>query len=721
MMNFFLNFFDLIKDASDRDISVGLNFDWNLLVMNVMLRLVDLNNHWLLYDFWHLNRVHPVMVFVDDLVHIQENFLGNFDCVLNLDDLFAQKLNFAWHFDVLDGLRAWDLTHNLNLDCLFDPDLHDFGDGHCVGNRDLLFDHLRHFYDHLHCLLSCHWLLHDELHWYFVLERHHHFSIFHCHFVDLNDLLYDPVPVNFDWNFSDHLCRNSSLNLHFFWHLLLHNQLHWLFSLYDFDFFNVFDDWPFNDDLLDDFDFSDDWEVSEDFDDLEARNFDSDDSFDDFGDFDDFFDNSWNWDNLLDNSLNFNNSRHFNNLLNDPINKDGLNPDDFLFNNDWHRHFNPDFLNDLLSDGDNFGSFLVDDFDFGLDVRSVHFDVDWFLFFVVKWDDFLYFKVFGNEEFLTIGFFNDDFDFFDDLLTVTLDEVGHFDEYFFFDLADDLFFLDNWHFNDSLLGDFVWHWLFNDFMQVNLPLFSVSNKPRHLPVQVDSFAVSNHVRHLTLNFNVTVALEYLFVDDLDLFHLLSGFADVHWLLDHFLDLDVLLFSRHLHQFLHFDNFRPLHHNFSRIVHLDHLLFIQRHDFLDLDVIQSLIHQHFLCNHFSNRRHFNNPLVLELHFHVFDCWVVDYAVNVHWYLLDHFNCFLCVGLSDYWLLCPHCDPLLQCAVYVHRFFYNSLDLNDLGQWPVQRQNLLHVNAFNCMGLHQLQQTCIQRNFSVVFCSDHFQLF
>jgi hypothetical protein len=69
--------------------------------------------------------------------------------------------------------------------------------------------------------------------------------------------------------------------------------------------------------------------------------------------------------------------------------------------------------------------------------------------------------------------------------------------------------------------------------------------------------------------------------------------------------------------------------------------------------------------------------LELHLHVFDCWVVDYAVDVHWYLLDHFNCFLCVSLSDYWLLCPHCDPLLQCAVYVHRFFDNSLDFNDLG--------------------------------------------
>lgn len=41
MMNFFFNFFYLINECSDRNVSIGLDFNWNFFVVNVMLRSVN--------------------------------------------------------------------------------------------------------------------------------------------------------------------------------------------------------------------------------------------------------------------------------------------------------------------------------------------------------------------------------------------------------------------------------------------------------------------------------------------------------------------------------------------------------------------------------------------------------------------------------------------------------------------------------------------------------
>lgn len=89
MMNFFLNFLDLIDKCTDWNISVGLNFNRNLFVVNVMFWSVDLNKVRLFDEFWHMNREGSFMIFVHDFVHIKINLFGNLDCVLDLNNFLS--------------------------------------------------------------------------------------------------------------------------------------------------------------------------------------------------------------------------------------------------------------------------------------------------------------------------------------------------------------------------------------------------------------------------------------------------------------------------------------------------------------------------------------------------------------------------------------------------------------------------------------------------------
>jgi hypothetical protein len=90
MMYLLLDLLNLVKDTSNRDVSVGLDFNWDLLVMNIVLGLVDLEDDWLFDDLGHLDWEHFIMVFVNDLVHVQINLFWHFDDVLNLDHFFSE-------------------------------------------------------------------------------------------------------------------------------------------------------------------------------------------------------------------------------------------------------------------------------------------------------------------------------------------------------------------------------------------------------------------------------------------------------------------------------------------------------------------------------------------------------------------------------------------------------------------------------------------------------
>lgn len=90
MMDFFLHFFDLINNGSDGHISIGLDFDRDFLIMDVMLRSVDFNKVWLFDDFGDMNGEGSFMILVYNFIHVEVDLFGDFDGVLDLDDFFPQ-------------------------------------------------------------------------------------------------------------------------------------------------------------------------------------------------------------------------------------------------------------------------------------------------------------------------------------------------------------------------------------------------------------------------------------------------------------------------------------------------------------------------------------------------------------------------------------------------------------------------------------------------------
>lgn len=132
LFKFFINFFQLVKYTSDRHVSVSLNFNWNLLVVNVVLWLVNLNDVWLFNYFRNVDWVKYVMILVDDFVHVKINLFGNFNCVLDLNNFLAQNFDLFGNFNVLDSLWTRNLLDNLDLDGFLDLYLDDFWNCDCV-------------------------------------------------------------------------------------------------------------------------------------------------------------------------------------------------------------------------------------------------------------------------------------------------------------------------------------------------------------------------------------------------------------------------------------------------------------------------------------------------------------------------------------------------------------------------------------------------------------
>lgn len=147
LFNLFIDFFQLVKDTSDRYVSVSLDFNWNLLVMNVVLWLVNFNDVWLLNDFRNVNWMKNIMILVNDFVHIKINLFGNFNCVLDLNDLLTQNFDLFWNFYVFDGLWTRNLLDHLDLDRFLDLYLDDFWNCDCVCDWFLDCCDLRHFDD----------------------------------------------------------------------------------------------------------------------------------------------------------------------------------------------------------------------------------------------------------------------------------------------------------------------------------------------------------------------------------------------------------------------------------------------------------------------------------------------------------------------------------------------------------------------------------------------
>lgn len=432
---------------------------------------------------------------------------------------------------------------------------------------------MRHFDNTLNNLLCNDRLLDNELDWNLMSERHDNLSIFDGHLMDLNDFFNNSVSKYLNWYLSDDLSWNSSLNFDFLRHLFLNNQFNWLLSFDDLNFLNILNDRSINIDFLYDLHFSNDRNLSDDLHNLQAGYFDSHNSLDDSWNFNDLFNNPWNWNDFLNNSLDLDDSWYLYNFLYDFVHEDSLSPYNFPFNNDRNWDFNPDFLYDLLSDGDNSGNFLVDYSGLGLNVRHLHFDVDGFFFLEIQGYNFLDFQVFGDQDFMSVWFLDNDLNFLDDFFPITLDEMGHFDENFLFDFSNDFFFLKYWHFNYSLFNDFVRNDFLNDLSNIDFTLFSVGDEARNLPVKINSLSVSDHMRHLSFNFNVSVPFEDFLIDDLNLFDSVSCLSDVDWLLDYLLDFDVLFLPRDLYWLFDLNILSPFNDNLLVAFDFNHFLFI----------------------------------------------------------------------------------------------------------------------------------------------------
>ena len=186
MMNFFFNFLNLVNKWSDRNVSVGLNFNRNLFVVNVMLRCVNFDKIRLLYDFGYVNRECSFMIFMDDLIHIEINFLRYLDRVLDLNGFFSQDLDLFGYLDILDSFRAWNLPNNLDFNRLLNFDLNDFRDCNSLCDRFLFLYDLRHFDNVLNYFFSNDRFLDNKFDGDLVLERNHNFSVLDSNFMNFD-------------------------------------------------------------------------------------------------------------------------------------------------------------------------------------------------------------------------------------------------------------------------------------------------------------------------------------------------------------------------------------------------------------------------------------------------------------------------------------------------------------------------------------------------------
>lgn len=173
---------------------------------------------------------------------------------------------------------------------------------------------------------------------------------------------------------------------------------------------------------------------------------------------------------------------------------------------------------------------------------------------------------------------------FDDLLSVTLDKMRNLHHNLLLHLFHNHPLLHHRHLHYLLLNNPIRNDLLYHLGHVHLPLLGVCNESRYLSVEIDCLAIGDYVRDLALDLDVTVALEELLVDDLDLAEFLANVLEVDGLLDHFLYLDVLLRHWHLHLLLHLHHLHSLHHHLPPTRHLHHLLLINRHNPLHLYII-----------------------------------------------------------------------------------------------------------------------------------------
>lgn len=515
------------------------------------------------------------------------------------------------------------------------------------------------------------------------------------------DLFNNSVSEHLNWNFLDYFCWNSSLNLNFFWNFFLDDQLNWFFFLHNFNFFYVFDNWLLYNHFPNNLYFLNNWNFSNYFNNLKTRNLNSHNFFNNSWNLNNFLNDSWNWHNFFNNFFDLDNFWYFNHLFNDLFNYDSFYLDDLLLNDDWNRDFNLNLSDNLLLNWYKSNDFLIDDSRLRLNVRYLHFDINWFFLLEVKRNNFFNFKILCDENFLSVWLFNNYFNLLNDFFSVSLDKVSHFDQNLLFNLSHDFFFLNNRNFNHFFLNDFVRNDLLDNFSHSDFSLFSIGNEPWNFTIQIHSLTIVNDKRNLFLNFNVSVSFKNLFVENLYFLYSLSSFTEINWFFNYLLNFNILFLTRHFDRFFNLYNLRNFNDNFFVVLDLDNFLFIQWNNLFNLNIIELFIYYNLICHYLTNGWNFNDFFILEGHLYILFNRVINDFLNEDWNFLDYFNCLFSETFSDNCFLSSNSSSMLKSSIYINRLLNKSFNFNYLRQRSVQSNNFLDIDSLNRIFAHKLQ--------------------
>ncbi len=162
--------------------------------------------------------------------------------------------------------------------------------------------------------------------------------------------------------------------------------------------------------------------------------------------------------------------------------------------------------------------------------------------------------------------------------------MSHLNKDFLLDLSDNFFLLYDRNLDNFLLYNFIGNKFLDDFSDIDFTFLCVCNESGNLAVKINCLFVSDYEWYLSLDFNVSVALEYLLVNNLNLANLISCLSQIHRFLNNFLDFNVFFLPWNLDWLLYFNDFASFHNNLFVILYFNNLLFIQWNNFLNLNIV-----------------------------------------------------------------------------------------------------------------------------------------
>lgn len=155
-------------------------------------------------------------------------------------------------------------------------------------------------------------------------------------------------------------------------------------------------------------------------------------------------------------------------------------------------------------------------------------------------------------------FFNKYLNLSDDFFFVSLNEMRPFDENFFWNFFNKLFFLNYWNFFNFFIVFMSNNYFVTYLCQLYEFDFRHSNLYRNLFNNINNLVLLNNVGDWFLNFDIFWLCNYYWNLNLNLFNNLSSFVNVVRYFHYFLNFRILYF-RHLNylfylfQVSHFDN------------------------------------------------------------------------------------------------------------------------------------------------------------------------